>query len=500
MIELPPLPPGAKKEEAPPLPPGATRVAAPPLPPGAVRSGAAAPPQAPSSLRPRRDPLVEPTAGNLARSALEIGKGMVGGVVGLPGDIETAARTAWANRGRLSDIRAPAQTPSPSVAPTPERVERSLFGAPSGEVASGMREVGRLLGPTAASKMLGMVGRSALGTPTESAERLAAEAEKRGFRLEPMQTRQDSPRASKGPMFLQGRNQTLANEEASAAAGRRTGLIDEKYLQERLSTLGRDYDNIFNRPLSIDRQLVSQLEKMRDFESAVAPATAQSVSPAAANIIRKFNQAAAGVGGNVSRVRIDGRELQALRTELSNLMRSSSDGPTRYRAAEFVRNIDDAIGRAEPQLARQLAETNRRFAATKTLEGLVETGGIQNGNISLQKLGERLANEVYGFGSATDRHPLSELGRMGVGLRMLGRFERAPADIPSDIVGATATRLGRALGVATSLPGARTMQRAVNRPTGLMSGPAATGTTGIVAGEASQQFSPPQQPRNRVRF
>jgi hypothetical protein len=300
---------------------------------------------------------------------------------------------------------------------------------------------------------------------------------------------------SPGAFFLRGRNQRLANEEVTAATGQRSAEISTDFLNNRVKALGQEYDRIFNRPIRVDRPLVTELEAMRDFETAVRPAMAQSVSPAAQNIIARYQQASQGVGGNVTRFSVDGRELQALRSEMSNIARTSSDGATRYRAGEFVKRIDDSIARAHPDLAADLQRTNRQYAATKTLEDLMEARGIVGGNVSLERLGNRLAGQVYGFGSGTDNHPLSEIGRLGRELKMRGRFEGAES--PTDLIGATTSRLGRALGVATRMPGARSLQRSVNEPSRVISPLVAGETAAVGAGELAQELAPPMPERRR---
>jgi len=121
--------------------------------------------------------------------------------------------------------------------------------------------------------------------------------------------------------------------------------------------------------------------------------------------------------------RIDGKELQRLRSNMQRIARTARDGEDRKAAGEFVQAIDEAIGRHDTPLLNQLRQTNRQYAATSALAEGIEKGYVSGGKISLQGLGENLANKVYGFGSGTSQHPLYDLGYMGRALNLRSRQE-----------------------------------------------------------------------------
>jgi len=437
-------------------------------------------PAAPATPQ-REDPMRSFTPGNVARAAGAIATGVAGGALGFPGDIETLVRGVSAN---TSNIRGPLQSASESILPTSRRVERFIAGEPSGDVERGFREVGELLSPVMAGRAASAAGRltarAALGVPSRSVEELARAAEARGFRFEPMQLRESKPMGSPGFGSSATANQRLANRLASETTGKATNEITPAFLGERLETLGKEIGDIFNRPFRLDSQMVSELERMRDFEAAVRPATAQSVAPAAHNLIERYNQAAGAVGpgGNVSRFSVPGNELQALRSEMSDIARSATDGSVRRRAQEFVTALDGAIQRFNPEISGRLQAANRRYAATSTLRDLVESGGIRGGNISLEKLGGAMAREAYGFGSGTSRHPLAELGMMGRELKMRALWEGAQT--PPDTLGALTSRVGRVLGVAGRMQPARRLQRGASEAR-----PAVTGGEAAASGLAA---------------
>ena len=122
-----------------------------------------------------------------------------------------------------------------------------------------------------------------------------------------------------------------------------------------------------------------------------------------------------------------------------------------------------------------MEKANREYAATKALEELVEKGGIQGGNISLEKLGNHLAQNVYGFGSGTARHPLAELGNIGRELKIRGRFEGV--ETPSGTITGAISKLGQVL----NLPGRAQFGRSLQRRLPIEP----TGTTGAVAAPVS---------------
>lgn len=161
--------------------------------------------------------------------------------------------------------------------------------------------------------------------------------------------------------------------------------------------------------------------------------------------------------------KIDGRELQRLRSNLTRISRTASDGNDRRVAGEFVDAIDKAIGRQQPDLLARLEDTNRKYAAASVLGEGIEKGFVTQGKVSLQGLGNHLANNVYGFGSGTSAHPLYELAYGGRQLGIRSRVEGA--QFPSyDAVAALLGRSRQALGslVGSRTQTARDIQRALS--------------------------------------
>lgn len=390
----------------------------------------------------------------VAEAAPGIPRGMIAGIPGFVGDIETLGRAGLRYAGADVDPR--------STFPTTERVGQSLFGEPASQEERITREVGSFLSPMGAMSSLARggrrLGRALVGETQAPKERIARAAEEAGFRLEPMQVRADAPRGSPGFSMANIReNQRLANELASSATGVRTSQITPKFLEERAREAGKAYDDIFlNRQFTLDAPIFAAVRDMADFERAVSPATVSGVKSAADNILDRFATAT-----SPTQLRIAGDELKALRDRMSYIARSSEQGPVRHRAGNFVNQIDELIKRNDPKLAEKLDQTNQRYAAIKTLESMIEGNAIQGGNISLERLGEYVARNSYGYGSGTATNPLYPLGFMGRELKMRGRFEGA--ETPSDLLGALTSRVGRALNVAGRTQLARGVQRNISQ-------------------------------------
>lgn len=152
---------------------------------------------------------------------------------------------------------------------------------------------------------------------------------------------------------------------------------------------------------------------------------------------------------------VNGRELQALRSNLSDLA-YRLDGQEKTRAYELLRAIDAAIETNNTGLAANFRQINRRYAANQALLELERKGGIFGGNISLEKLGQITKD----FGQS---HPLYELGEIGRQLKLRGIFEGV--EYPTGELAQLLTRGKRAaLGTILDSPVARSLQRKISEP------------------------------------
>ena len=143
--------------------------------------------------------------------------------------------------------------------------------------------------------------------------------------------------------------------------------------------------------------------------------------------------------------KISGAEIQRLRSYLRDVANTNSDGAIRKAASEFVTQIDGLVGRENPKLLESLIDTNRKYAATMTLAEGIEKGYVTQGKISLEGLGQNLANKTYGYGLGTSRHPLYDAGFLGQQLKLRSRAQGTSIE-PSIGVGAKTRALGSILG------------------------------------------------------
>jgi hypothetical protein len=149
--------------------------------------------------------------------------------------------------------------------------------------------------------------------------------------------------------------------------------------------------------------------------------------------------------------KIDGKELQRLRQNISALARKAQNSDDRRAAGELLKVIDESLGKYDPSVLKKLQETNGKYAATIALQDGIERGFVTQGKISPQGLGKYLASTTYGYGSGTSRHPLYELGYGGNVLNIRSRAEGV--DYPG--YDATAALLGRGKQAVSSVVGGR---------------------------------------------
>jgi hypothetical protein len=299
-----------------------------------------------------------------------------------------------------------------------------------------------------------------VGKTTPSIEELARRREAKGYELEPSQLREVKPLGSPGyDLKRMRKNQTLANEEVTDATGNKAGLgkVTKDHLEKTQKQLGEKYDEIFGtekkpKLLIIDDSLADAANKAAQFEAAVEPAKVPAISKTADNLLARWREAQSQ---NKPAALIEGRELQTLRSNLSDLTYRLS-GKDKYRAGQLLREIDTAIENSNPEIAPVFRDTNKKYAANSLLLDLERKNGIMQGNVSLERLGE-LTKYL------PPSHPLYEAGLAGRQLNMRGMFEGK--QLPSGELSSALTKSKRmALGALTDSPFARSMQRRISEP------------------------------------
>lgn len=350
----------------------------------------------------------------------------------------------------------------------------AAFGAatPTGQEEYEKRLTEKAL-PTALGTALGGAvpaaiggGRAALGAyvgrSEANVEQTARAAERLGFRLEPMQVRAERPGASPGFGASAERNQLLANRLVTEAAGQRADKVLPEYIGQRLKDLGSKYEDIYIGPggtarpraFKIDSDTIDALKVVSQQEQRLAAGAVPSVRNISADLVRRFEELKSEMpGARITSMNVPGTDLQRLRSELTRIYRTTTDNVDRGQAMNMLRQLDENVARNHPSEAAKLAELNPQYRTVLTLEKLAP----YRGNVSLQQVGRWLESNDPMFARGASRHPLADLGRMGMDLNIRSVDETVSrATMAGDIpIG----RLEKILGIGARTQLARAAQR-----------------------------------------
>ena len=339
------------------------------------------------------------------------------------------------------------------------------------------------LGVGAAAPRLGrMATEAVLGRPTFTSERAARRLEELGFELSPSQVRERKPIGEYGQMFKGKKNQDLANRLASKGTGKEAREINEKFLQSRIDDLGGQYDKLYKgQTFRVDPSVQNSLQSLLDYEQSLGVAGVSTVKQAADTIINKLR-----TGGP----QIVGDDLQRLRNAVTQRARDSNNPSARHEMYNFVRQIDDAISQNNPMFKATLDKLNPQYRNTMILKDLLESGGIQQGNISLERLGNLMRAQ------AMRRSPqdIDELAQLGRTAKLRALWE--PAGQASAAESALGQVFGTTADIAAALAGtrgatARDVQRSMltTKPTS----PRVTVPAAVAAREATGALPQPTE-------
>lgn len=359
--------------------------------------------------------------------------------------------------GRVGEAATIGVASSPLGYATPEN--RETVATISGLVGGALPIASRVVDPLA---------KSLLGTPSATKEAAARTAEQLGFRVTPGQVRQDVPIATAGSIFTRRQNQTIANELASETTGRRAREINPQFINQRFNELGREFDRVYRgNTFIIDNQALNSLRAIVNLENAL-PGNAQvsAVRETAEELLNAYNrmqQTAMQTGGvPIGNFGVQGELLQRLRSDLLGISRSLGQNSQvdRRQVLNLVNVIDDSVARNNPQAAAVLDVIRPQYRNTVLLHELDRRGGLQGGNINLERLGEMLQTQQF----TTRRAPtqgLEQLGYLGreLGIRSRGqpstlRFQEGSEIMPGIIqkglrgaatVAGTESQMARAL-------------------------------------------------------
>ena len=297
-----------------------------------------------------------------------------------------------------------------------------------------------------------------VGSTTKEGERIAGIAERLGFKLSPSQVRADAPVSEKGAVFNAKHNQTLANRLASNGTGKAVDEITGPFLTQRIKDLGKEFDDVYKgKEFAIDPNAATFLQNLNYYEQQLGFGGVPAIREAAVSILN-----------NIQTGKIAGDDLQRLRNALTQTARTSSDRGKAHEIYDLVDKLDDAVESKNPGLKKTLDVLRPKYRNTVILEDLYNSGGIQQGNISLERLGNQVSDK-----SALRRNPqdIDNLGMLGSQLGLRARWESAGEDMPGIVKGAVRTHgmlpeVVRGLSVPLRSRPARVAQRYANRPAG----------------------------------
>jgi hypothetical protein len=461
----------------------------------------------PRSTKTKQDP----SFGEKAKSFLYgAGTGVVSGLgelekfgaYDLPKMFPEAARQNLATIGVLPETDEKPKGRQ-TILPTMKEVERGLQKVgiqPPREEVSGYRTAGELLGGfgLATPRLARGAGRVLGGEATQTGERLARRAEELGLQVKAPQVRESSPVSLSSSRQSQTRANQLASESTGAPG---VNEIDDAFIRNRLGTLGNEYENLFaNQRIRLDPQSIQALQDVSNIQNLL-PNAAAGVSPAARQSVN-FVLAQARQSGSAA-----GPELQRVRSGLLAAARRSPDMATRQGIFDLLEGIDQSIARNHPQIFGEIQRLNPLYRNTVNLEQLMQQGGIVNGDISLERLGNMLGQRT---GSVRYQPTgLDELGLLGRNLGLRARWEPAGRLYTPEMAAAgqiAGIRTGAVEALARfSTPFQRNLQRRLQPPAPAATragraGQAAVGalerspaTTGTLTGIGIKQFQPEEE-------
>jgi hypothetical protein len=420
---------------------------------------------------PPKPPEPEPKKPTLASEFAETGKkaatmgyGAVTGLLGSFGELEKFGAYdvpeffGLREKGERDQLMG-----RETIFPTTEEVRKGLSKVgverPK-EQYRGYETAGEIVGGlgTALPSLAKTGTRALLGTPSRVSEATARKAEDLGFKLSPAQVRQDVPISAKGATGAAQTNQTLANKLATEGTGKATTEITPEFIGTRLKDLGKEFDNIYKgKTFAVDSSIVGTLNNIIARESELGFAGVSSVRQAAQSMLDNIQAAGTYV--------VQGDDFQRLRNAMTQSARSTASRGNAHEIYELVDVIDNAVGTFNPAVTAKLSELRPLYRNSIILEDLYRKGGIRQGNISLEMLGDMLRGKRDAVRRTAQ--DIDELGELGRELRLRARWQEVgAAETPSADVLKKA--LGTTMGGLASLTGlrsatARKAQRALAR-------------------------------------
>jgi hypothetical protein len=442
-----------------------------------------------AQLRAEKDTFAEPKEPTFGEKAKAVGYGAATGLAGGLGELEKfGAYTVPQALGFQEEGQQEKLGGRPTLFPTVEEAQKGLakvgIQKPREEVSE-YQTAGEILGGFGTS-IPGMVrggAKALLGTTSKTGEAVAKEAEKLGFKLSPAQVRAQEPVGAKGATGFSEQNQSLANKLASKGTGKEASEIDSKFIGDRLKDLGGEYDKIYKgKTFNIDKPAVDAINQISAMEAQLPGVAGVSpVKQVADEIISSFQSLANRQGAVPNTFGIEGEALQRMRNALTQRARSTSAGNAR-EIYNLVDQIDASIARNHPAIAAKLDVVRPQYRNTIILEDLYKQGGIHQGNISLDKLGNMMRTERGAVRRGeTDIDKLGEIGRE-MQLKALWESAGSRTTPGTDVL---KSALGTGLGMGATGLGLRSRPaRAVQRQLAKSSGKPIPGAVPTALGTA----------------
>lgn len=435
----------------------------------------------------------------------DIGRVPVSGAVGA--GISAAAPKALQYGGRaLSMIPTPATRVAGTAAQTLGRALGTTSLAPRIGVGTATGATADILGQTAeqmgapriageaVAGMVPKISRSIatglVGQPTQTAEKIASKAESLGIKLSPSQTRKVEPLPARGASFQDESNQKIFNQLATKGTGKQVDEIDSGFIAERLKTLGGDFDKIYKgKTFRVDPAIESDLTAIIQKEQELGAAGVTTVKNIADSIAGKIRTQGAVKS-------IEGDDLQRLRNALSEKARATGSRINAFEINALIDKIDDAVARFNPQVKTQLNELRPKYRNAIILEDMYRAGGIRQGNISPEVLGNTLRKDMSVIRKQNIAKDIDQLGEIGRELQLRALWQREGARALSDSEKSLARVLSGPSDIVSSLLGLRTQQaRVLQKEMGATKPSSAKAAipTGMAATEAARQVSQPEE-------
>jgi hypothetical protein len=284
-----------------------------------------------------------------------------------------------------------------------------------------------------------------IGETGRIGEETARLAEKMGFKLSAQQVARKGPTVQRGAAGWSKSNQELANRKAAEATGKSAAEVDEKFINSRLEDLGQEFDNLYKgKQFNIDQGAINAISQISANEAAaIGPSGVSTVKSAADDILRAYRSLVRQPGAAQGTFAVTGEGLQRLRNALSARAASAS-GQSKHEIYNLIDEIDASVERNHPAVAKALSELRPKYRAAVILEDLTSRGGIDRGDISLNRLGEMLRG--ISIRRKTEQ-AIDLLGRIGKGTNLIALWER-PGEAVAE-TGKSVQSLADALGVGT---------------------------------------------------